>query len=190
VSRRWFGPLVLALVTVWAVRAALAQVPAGYGPLVTVPVVIRPVVAGGVVPADGVRLERRPSSTLPDADPFEGRAGGRTAIVPLVPGEVLLADDLAPAGLHGPAALLPPGHRAIAVPLAPDSGRLPLAAGDRVDVLATGDETITVTVAERALVLAVDPSTDTVTIAIPSALAPDVASAIARATVTLALTSP
>jgi Flp pilus assembly protein CpaB len=182
----------LTAVTFLVVRAALAQVPAGYGPLVTVPVVARPVVAGGVVPADGVRLERRPSSTLPDADFFVGRAGGLTSLVPLVPGEVLLADDLAPAGLHGPAALLPPGHRALAVPLPPESGRLPLRVGDHVDVLATAtataDETITVAIAERALVLAVDPSTDTVTIAVPSALAPGVASAIAHATVTLALT--
>jgi hypothetical protein len=69
------------------------------------------------------------------------------------------------------------------------AGRPPLRPGDRVDVLATlGDGTgQTVAVVLDATVLDVDDERDVVTVAVEPDDAPAVASAVATATVTLAL---
>jgi Flp pilus assembly protein CpaB len=109
------------------------------------------------------------------------------ALADLVPGEVVVRSRLAPDGRRGAAALLPEGQRAIAVP--GGAGRPPLRLGDRVDVLATlGDDSgRTVVVVTGATVLDVDDQRDLVTIAVPPDDAPSVASAVATATVTLAL---
>ncbi|MDP9070437.1 MAG: hypothetical protein M3N68_03965, partial [Actinomycetota bacterium] len=116
---------------------------------------------------------------------------GHATLVPLAAGEVLLEAKLAPWGTRGLAALVPPGRRALAVPV--ERGRLPLRAGDRVDVLATfevaedaGEPTFPV--ATSALV--VDVADEAVTVAVSPDEAPRVAFAIARATVTLALSTP
>lgn len=200
----WLGTAALALVTAWVVRSSLASAEAlaeRYGSLRLVPVVVSPVDAGEEVPRSAVRMEERPASTLPDAPPVRGGASGaagRTALVPLVPGEVLAASKLAPVGLRGAAALLPRGMRAVAVPGGP-GGRPPAGVGDRVDILATFAEAVsthtegrppTVVVAARAMVLAVDSEADTVTVAVPPDELPAVVFAIASGTVTLALTSP
>ena len=54
---------------------------------------------------------------------------------PVLAGEPLVAARLAPDGLTGAAALVPAGHRAVAVPIGP-AGAPPLAVGDLVDVVA------------------------------------------------------
>lgn len=185
----WTAVVVLGLVTLVAVRSSLAAsagAVARYGPLQEVPVVVEAVDVGQLVPASAVLVEERPAATLPEgerADEWEGR----TALVPLVPGEVLVASKLAPDGLRGAAALLPPGARALAVPSGA-GGRPPLTVGDHVDVLATLAEGDTVLVAGAAVVLHVDDDADTVTVAVPVANAPGVASAIATGAITLALT--
>jgi Flp pilus assembly protein CpaB len=195
----WAGVAVLALVTGGVVRSALVRSSAlldEVGPLRMVPVVVQPVEAGAIVGEGDVALARRPSSMLPDDDVVPD-AAGRVALVPLVPGEVVVASKLAPSGLRGAAALLPEGMRALAVPAGP-GGRPPASVGDRVDVLATfgatdatdGSSSPTVVVAAGALVLAVDDESDAVTIAVAAEEAPDVAYAITTGTVTLALTSP
>ncbi len=198
----WTGVAVVALATTQAVRASLAHSAAlaeRYGSLRPVPVVIEAVDAGQVVPDNAIRVERRPASTLPEATLVGGGskgAAGRTALVPLVPGEVLVASKLAPAGLRGAAALLPRGMRAVAIPGGP-GGRPPARLGDRVDVLATfsgdaaaGDGPPTVVVAVGALVVARDLEADTVTVALPPADVPAVVFAMTAGTVTLVLTSP
>ncbi len=196
--RWWTAVAALGLLTLIVVRSALAtaaDAKATYGPPVLVPVVITAVAAGDAVAPSAVVSTRRPSSSVPDAEVAQDWAG-RTALVPLVPGEVLLASKLAPDGLVGAAALLPAGARALAIPGGP-GGRPPLTIGDRVDVLATvadsgeaGASAPTLTVATAALVLHVDDATDTVTVAVTPDEAPAVAFAVATAAVTLALTGP
>jgi Flp pilus assembly protein CpaB len=194
----WIAVALLGIVTVVVVRSSLeasAGATARSGSLRRVPVVVAPVPAGAEVPASAVELADRPGSTVPDAD--VARAwDGRTALVDLVPGEVLLAARVAPDGVVGAAALLPAGQRALAVAGGP-GGRPPLRIGDHVDLLATlaaaPDDAAggrTEVVAEDALVLHVDEEADTVTVAVPAEEAPAVASAVATGTVTLALSGP
>jgi hypothetical protein len=107
------------------------------------------------------------------------------AAVDLSPGEIVVAHRLA--GRSSVAARLPAGRRAVAVPTA---GGLPVAVGDRVDVLATFDTggtggEPTVVVARDALVLAHDD--DAVTVAVEQGAAPRVAYALAVGTITLTL---
>ena len=189
----WAAVAVLALLTGGVVRSNLSRSSAvlrEVGPLRQVPVVVRPVDVGEVVGDGDVVLRRRPSSMLP-ADGLADDAVGRVALVPLVPGEVVVASKLAPDGLRGAAALLPDGMRALAVPAGP-AGRPPASIGDHVDVLASwssadGSIVPTVVVAAGALVLALDDESDAVTIAVATEDAPAVADAITNATVTLAL---
>jgi pilus assembly protein CpaB len=197
----WATTFVLASVTGVVVRSTLersAAVLDRFGSLVSVAVVASPVDAGSVVGDGDVRLERRPASMVPDgrAVTTAARAVGRVAVVPLVPGEVVVASKLAPEGLRGAAALLPAGMRAIAVPAGP-GGRPPVVVGDRVDVLATlapedegSGEAPTVVVAEGALVVDVDGESDAVTVAVPAEDAPAVAYAVTAGSITLALTAP
>lgn len=198
----WACAAGLALVTGLVVDASLgrlAAVESRFGGARSVPVVVVAVAEGDVVPDGAVEVQMRPAATLP-ADAVARDAVGRIALVPLIPGEVLVVSKLAPHGLRGAAALLPPGTRALAVPSGP-GGRPPAAVGDRVDVLATfadaasgpnGEPTgdPTVLVVASALVVAIDREADTVTIAVPAADVPAVAYAITAGVVTLALTAP
>ncbi len=153
------------------------------------------VVTGAVARGDEIGpndvVERELPRALVPVDALAVAPVGRLAIVDLFPGEVVLADRVAPDGLRGVAALLPPGSRALAVPAGP--GTPPLEQGDMVDVLVTIDpggdrEEPTFPVVEAAAVVAVD---DTgATIAVPSADAPRVAFALTAGRVTLALAAP
>src|SRR4051795_4476168 len=134
---------------------------AQYGSLVRVPVVARRVAVGTVVGADDVTWRRMPRAFLP-AGPA-ARPVGRVAVAPLVVGEVVVEDRLAPSGLRGAAALVPPGMRALSV--RPDPVGPSLRAGDRVDVLATVDSAPAALVARAAVVVEVDH--DRVTVAVP-----------------------
>jgi len=73
----------------------------------------------------------------------------------------VLAGRVAPDGLHGAAALVPAGWRALAIPVAPTV--IALEVGDHVDLVAgfdvaqsTTDRSPSLTVARDALVVAVD----------------------------------
>ena len=114
-------------------------------------------------------------------------------------GEVLVEHRLAPGGLAGAAALLPPDTRALAVP--DGAGGLALRPGDRVDLLAVIDPfaigadpgrspggSIAEVVANGATVVAV--SEDATTVAVPTDRIGSVAAALAQGVVTLALASP
>ena len=191
----WATAAALAIVTGTVVRAAMLRSSAlldELGPMREVAVVVAPVDAGEVVDGEDLALARRPSTMMPDGAVVDlddvDAPSGRVALVPLVPGEVLVASKLAPAGLRGAAALLPDGMRALAVPAGP-AGRPPVSVGDHVDVLVTlgaGDGS-TVVVAEAAVVVALDDESDAVTVAVSPDDAPAVASAITAGTVTLAL---
>ena len=109
---------------------------------------------------------------------------GRTTVDRVDEGEVLGRLRVAPDGLSGLAALVPPGRRAVAVPTS--TGGLTLEPGDRVDVLATDRSASGLgeragpgeVVADGALVLARDPTS--VTVAVTPAEARALADALGR----------
>jgi Flp pilus assembly protein CpaB len=111
-------------------RAALPVQPA-----LTARVAIRP---GTVITQDMVEVRRFPSALLPLGSlERPSQAVGRTAQIPLEAGEVLSASKLQRGEQGGLAHLVPEGQRAMVLP----SGWLagappPLAAGDRIDLLA------------------------------------------------------
>ena len=185
----WVAAFSLAALTAVVVSGLVGRAEtaaARYGSVRSVPVLVRPVAAGDVVRRSDVAERRVPAAFVPS-----GGLGsvGRVAVVPLVRGEVLLASKLAGEGEQGVAALLPDGAKALAVPVGP--GTPPLARGNRVDVLASFDTPDgaepTFPVAVAALVVDVEPD-KAVTVAVSPTEAPRVAFAIAKATVTLALT--
>jgi Flp pilus assembly protein CpaB len=164
---------------------------ARYGRLRPVVTATRAVEVGAVVQPADVAVRSMPAAFLP-----EGALGatsavvGRTVVVPLFRGAAVVAAHLAPGGLAGVAALLPPDTRAVAVPSGPAS--VPLRRGDRVDLLATFDpppagEEPTFAVAEAALVVDVGP--EAVAVAVAPEEAKRVAYAVAAGVVTLALTA-
>ena len=182
----WTTAVALAAVTgvvvAGVVRGAEARA-AQYGSVQRVLVARHEVAAGRVLRAGDVRWKDMPRAFVPDA-PLASSPVGRTVVVPLERGEVVLASKVAPSGLTGVAALLRNGERALAVPTGP--GTPPLGPGDVVDVLATVPETgETALVAARGRVLAADERA--ITVAVRPQDAPAVAAALATATVTLAL---
>lgn len=141
-SRRavlWYvAAAALAILTAVVVHRALdqaARAEAAYGETRSVAVVMQAVEAGDPVTPDDVEARRWPRSLVPPAA-LSQIPVGRTALVDLSPGEVVLSGRVGGDGAEGPAALLEPGQRALAVPLAVPG--LPLAIGDVVDVLAGG----------------------------------------------------
>ena len=195
----WLLALALSLVTGLSVGRLVDEASrraARLGGLTDVPVAARSVDAGRALRPADVAVRRLPAAVVPRGRLARSPAG-RVTVVPLAAGEVLLAAKLAPDGLAGVAALVPSGHRALAVPVEPDG--LDLRQGHRVDVLATfevsaaegaeGDAAPpTFPVATDALV--VDVAEQAVTVAVTPAEAARVAFALARGTVTLALTAP
>lgn len=151
-----------------------------WGDAVPVAVAARPLAAGTVVDADDVTVERWPRAVVPD-DALTDPPVGQVVVAAIVAGEAVVPARLAPAGLTGAAALVPPGWRALAVPAASGLGLPlpPLAPGDRVDVLAPA------VVVEDAVVVAVADAA--VTIAVPARTAPALADALATSVVSLAL---
>jgi Flp pilus assembly protein CpaB len=155
---------------------------------------------GDPLGADAAEVRSLPAALVPSgalsAPPF-----GALVRQPIAAGEALVAERLAPDGLTGAAALVPPGSRAVAVPLAPVPAP-PLVVGDLVDLLAvvapasggvadgvTGDVT---SGAEPAFPLVetvpvVDVGDETASVAVPEADAPRVAYALAQGAVVVTL---
>lgn len=182
----WTAALALALVTgvfiAGVVRGAEERA-SRFGAVRTVLVSRRALPAGARLRAADVDARVMPAAFVPRA-PLAKQPIGRTLLVPVAAGEVLLAAKVAPDGLSGVAALLRPGERALALPLSP--GTPPLAVGDRVDVLATPPNSASsVVVARAARVVGVDDRA--VTVAVQPDDAPNIATALAAGTVTLAL---
>ena len=190
----WLSVAVLALVTgsVVAELVGRAEAMAGrYGPLRPVLVAARGVERGAELIEADVTVRRLPESFLP-----EGAFGsvaevlGRTPVAPLVTGQLVLRGHLAPDGLSGVAALLPPGTRGVAVPAADAPGLV--RRGDLVDVVATFDPTVTgegdPTLAVATGALVVEVATDTATVAVTPEEARRIVFAVAHGTVSLAVT--
>ncbi|HEX2041434.1 MAG TPA: Flp pilus assembly protein CpaB [Acidimicrobiales bacterium] len=193
----WAAVAVLALLTASVVGRLVGQARAAaarYGHLRPAAVASRAVEAGAVVGADDVVVRQVPAAFLPDdAVGAVDEVVGRTAVVPVFPGQPVVRAQLAPEGRRGVAALLPPGGRAVSVPTGPASPRLER--GDVVDVLATFAEAAaqgeggepTFPVATAAPV--VDVGEESATVAVSAEEAARVAFAVVHGAVTLALTA-
>lgn len=151
-------------------------------------VVAAPVPPGGRLDETNTTRAHRARADLPDGAVTELVAGA-IAIDALVPGEVVVASRLAPTGLSPAAALLPPGTRGVAVPAGVTA--IPVAVGDRVDVVATlpfdlaGPGDAAAVVASGAVVVQV--GEESVMVAVPEAGVPALARALAEGSVQLVL---
>jgi Flp pilus assembly protein CpaB len=147
---------------------------------------------GAVVRAGDVTVASWPDALIPRGAVRDvGAVEGRIVVDVIHPDEPVRTERLAPDGLHGVAALVPAGWRALAVPIG--SAPLTLSIGDRVDLVAAVPESSTSSaspsfvLAANALVVAVDDRAATV--AVPADDAPRVALGIATGTVVPALRS-
>lgn len=191
----------LLAVVAGAVTASTVQraeeVRTGYGERRTVPVATSDLPVGAAVGDDDIRWVELPIVAIPDDvsdDPV-----GRVVSEPILRDEVVARRRLGGAGVDGPAAIVPVGGRALAVPL--DATTPTLSVGDRVDayspteVVGSGSATDMARaaasgarrIARDARVLAVDDQA--VTIAVAGTEAPAVARAVLDGAVVLALIS-
>ncbi len=193
----WCAALALAAVSANAIAGALADAQAErdrWGSTRHVLVARHRLDAGDVVHAGDVEDDAWPVAVVPpDAVGADDVVVGRTVVGTVAQGEAVLGSRLAPAGLHGVAALVPIGWRALAVPVGPAVVRL--AVGDRIDLVAAvdgsgkidADHPPSFVLAANALVVAVDEQS--VTVAVPADAAPRVALGIVTNSVVPALRS-
>jgi Flp pilus assembly protein CpaB len=192
--------LATALVVASVVRAG-DEARRRWGTTTPVAVAVRDLAPGDAVTAGAVEVRDLPEAVVPSGALDEAPAGA-IARQPVVAGEALVAERLAPHGLAGTAALVPAGQRAVAVPVGP-TGAPPHVVGDQVDVLVvspglagppTGADRPTeagpgppaFALVERGLVVAADDTSASV--AVPEPDAPDLAFAVSQGGVVLTLT--
>ena len=183
------GLAVLCGLAVMSVVQRAEDAAAAWGESVPVLIARRDLEAGERLDGGNTRIDHQPTPLVPDGALTEVPADGRL-VEPVYAGEVVREERLAPTGLSTIAARLPPGARAMAIPVEP--GTVPaLTIGDRVDVLvalaaeAAGDGPPGFALATDVLVVDVDDAA--VTIAVPADTAPRVAVAFGAGAVTLAL---
>jgi Flp pilus assembly protein CpaB len=197
----WYAAAIgLTLLTAGVVHGTLRRADAAaaaYGETRPVVVATAEVEVGAPVDGDVAEVRRLPRAVVP-VGALTALPGGRRALVALSAGEVVLERRISGSDAAGPAALLAPGERAMAIPLAIPG--LPLAPGDRVDVVAGGapgggvggDLPVAPSgpdvVATDAAVL--DVAEDTVVIALDAGRAADVAAALTVGPLVLALRPP
>lgn len=191
--RLWWLVVVGCALAAASVTAAVAgraeRAQAAWGRTAAVLVARHDLVPGQPVGPGDVDVVERPVATVP---PTALRTLPRHAVSrsSVYAGEVLVRGRLAPTGLRGVAATLPPSTRAVAIPRDPATAP-PLRVGDRVDVLvalppdAAGSGPPGFAIATNALVVAVEEAA--VTVAVERVAAPRVAVALGQGAVTLAL---
>ncbi len=186
----WLAALVVASLTGLTVARLLggAQAAAArWGEMRPTLVATVDLAPGAVVEAGDTTVERRPVAFVP-AGALDAPAEGQTVAAPILAGEAVVAERLAPAGLSPLAAALPPGGRGIAVP---NGAGLLLEMGDLVDVLVTfdpdtvGDGEPTFPVARSAVVVGV--GEEAVTLGVSQEEASRVAFALTAGVVVLVL---
>ena len=194
----WLAVGGLALVTALAVSGLLGRArveAARYGSPRPVLVATRDLGVGAVVRGGDVEVRTLPSALVPrDAVYDASQAQGRVVVSNVFDGQAIVRRQLAPWGVTGAAALLPPGKRGISVAAGPAAAKLDK--GDVVDVLATFDPATpagagkepTFPVAVGATVI--DVGGEAVTIAVDPEEAKRVAFTTAHGAVTLVLSSP
>lgn len=189
----WLATLVVASLTGLTVARLLGHAQAAaarWGSMRPTLVATVDLAPGAVVGAVDTALERRPAALVPRGA-LDGPAEGQTVAEPILAGEAVVAERLAPAGLSPLAAALPPGGRGVAVPTG--AGTPPLQPGDVVDVLVTfdpdtvGDGEPTFPVARSATV--VSAGDDAVTLAVSQEEASRVAFALTAGVVVVVLSA-
>ncbi|MGH9288727.1 MAG: SAF domain-containing protein [Acidimicrobiales bacterium] len=159
-----------------------------------VAVATRDLAPGDVIDGSTTEVRRLPEAAVTPGALAEPPAGS-VVRQPVVAGEALVAARLAPQGLAGVAALVPAGHRAVAVPVGPLAAP-PLTVGDLVDVLAVvpvaaeerpgqSGDVPSFPLVEAAVV--VDVGEQSIAVAVPVADAPRVAWVLTNGSVVLAL---
>lgn len=190
--RLWW---LLVFVVAGALGASVASVVAGaertraaWGSTEVVAVATRALEAGATLGPGDMDLVARPAAVVPEGAVRE-LPTGEVATAAIAEGEVLVAGRLA-RDLSSVAATLPPGTRAVAIPV--EAGLAPpLEVGDHVDVLvalapeAAGGGPPGFVVTADALV--VDVAEEAVTVAVPRSAAPKIAVALGAGAVSLTL---
>jgi Flp pilus assembly protein CpaB len=144
---------------------------------------------GAVVAVDDVESASWPAAVIPD-NAVTAAPVGRTVVAAIERGEAVVATRLAPDGLMGVAALVPPGWRAVAIPVGPTV--VSVHVGDRVDLIAGFDAASTEAGQSPALVVARDASVvavddERITVAVRDNDVERVAFAVVAGTVVAAL---
>lgn len=171
--RLYRRPIVVGLASLVLVTlAVLGLRDAGAAPTVEVLVARREVPAGVPLTADDVELAPRPAQDLP-IDAVTTAAPGRTTLVGLAAGEIVLERRLAPGGVGAVASLVAPG--AVGVWLPPAGLTTELTVGDRLDLLVLA-ETGTRAAVLGAPVIGIDDQG--VTVAVPDLVAAEVVEAV------------
>jgi Flp pilus assembly protein CpaB len=186
----------LGLFSAHAISSALAQAQAErarWGNSRSVLVAQRRLGPGDVLQPGDAEVSTWPVAMVPDGAMGDSNdAVGRTVVDDIEPGEAVVSARLAPDGLHGTAALVPIGWRALAVPSGP--AVVDLNVGDRIDLVAAvagtspeNDDARPFVLCANALVVAVDDQS--ITVAVPADDAPRVALGIVSSSVIPALRS-
>lgn len=164
-----------------------------------VPVATRTLPSGHVIAPGDFELRELPTAATPGAA-ASGEPGnmiGRTVSERVLEGEILVEERIAPGGLGEVAGQLPPGHRALALPVAGPAP--PLEPGDHVDLYSVQDpysevwsgpasserESASSVLARDSRVL--DVNEVAITVAVPEEAGPPIAAAIATSAVVPAL---
>lgn len=197
--------LALTVLTAGVVRATLARADAAaaaYGTTRPVVVATGEVAVGDPVDATVAEVRPLPLALVPTGA-LDVVPDGRRALVALSPGEVVLDRRVSGSDAAGPAALLGADERAVPIPVAVPG--LPLAPGDRVDVVAGGvpgggldgdlpvgpaDPMVVATDVQVLVVDDADPADTVVVVALPRTVAPTVAAALTAGPLVLALRPP
>jgi Flp pilus assembly protein CpaB len=187
----------LAIVTGLVVITLVSSVEAArqrWGRARPVAVATRDLSPGDPVDDSAVEVRRLPEAAVAPGALAEPPSGS-VVRQPVAAGEPLLPQRLAPQGLTGVAALVPAGHRAVAIPIGPLAAP-PLTTGDLVDVLAVVPALVeerprpsagqpSFPLVEAAVV--VDVGEQSIAVAVPEADAPRVAWVLTNGSVVLAL---
>ncbi len=135
----WAFALVAAASTYLVVHSALSTTVEGaaaYGDLVSVPVAQRDLASGELIAEGDISITLLPNDLVPDGA-VDLSPVGQSVRHPIVAGEAVVTQRLAPHGAVGVAAMLGPDQRAVTIPVPPQG--TPVAVGQLVDVLATVD---------------------------------------------------
>lgn len=187
----WAFALITAASTYLVVQSALTATTEGaaaYGELVPVAVASSDLAPGTVISQADLQVVSLPEALVP-AGATAMDVAGRSVRHPIVAGEAIVTQRLAPDGAVGVAAMLRADERAVTIPLPPHG--MPVEVGQLVDVLATVDpessrgRNPTSVVAAGAQVVAVDDQG--VTVATNADDAATVATALSYAVVSIAI---
>lgn len=190
-SRRTVTVVALALLAaglVWQVTARASDAAESLGTTTPAWVAESDLRPGDVIAAGDVTRRDRPVAFVPD-DALDDDPIGLTVRSGIASGEVVVAERVAEHGT-GPAALIPSGWRGVA--LTPFDAPPPLEAGNVVDVVVSLDPAFGSSegggvLVDAAVVVHVDESGSTITVAVPDSRVPAVAAAQMAGAVTLVL---